>query len=109
MESAKINRCPECNRLGTKNADIKYLCRSCLSKKRCVQCGEQATKYLEKGPYHSWYCDFHYYSKVEELDEGSRYILRKGYKDENPYTKQDEPVPGVKIVKLVKEKYDLEK
>lgn len=109
MASSNPIRCPECNRLGSNDASINHLCKACLAKKKCVQCGEPAYKYLERSPYHSWYCEHHYNRKMEDFNVEPQHILRDNFIENNAYTKTDNPIPDSDHVGLVKETYGLER
>lgn len=101
-------RCPDCNRLGSNDADIRHLCKACLAKKICVQCGEPAYKYLERSPYHSWYCKFHYERKLQEFTDEPLHILRDTFAGDSAYTKQDVIVSESDEVGLIKSEYGYE-
>lgn len=109
MGTNKPIRCPECNRIGSRDEGVRHLCKSCLAKKKCIQCGEPAYRYLERSPYHSWYCKYHYERKLEEFGQEPEHIVRDYFIKENPYTKTDNPIPVADQVGLVKETYGLER
>ena len=81
------------------------MCSACVAKQTCVQCGKEAFKYLERSPYHSWYCEFHYYRKLEDLQDEPPHIMRDHFIENNAYTKTDDPIPKSDKVGLVKDKY----
>jgi hypothetical protein len=85
------------------------MCKACLAKQICVQCGEPAFKYLERSPYHSFYCEFHFLRKLEDTNEEPQHIMRDHFIEDNAYTKTDAPVPESDNVELIKDKYGYER
>jgi len=77
-------------------------------KEICTKCGEPAYKFLEKSPYHSWYCEKHYNEKLEELEEPRQHTLRDNVKPSNPFFK-DEFVPVVEEAGIINIEYGYEK
>lgn len=115
-------RCPQCGGFGS-SKNVDGLCKKCakakaevevkeekpIIKEVCTKCGEPAYKYLDASGYHSWYCEFHYNEKIEEIEnEIPMHIVRANVKPTNPFFK-DKFVPTGKGVELIKEKYDLER
>jgi len=101
-------RCPECNRLGSNDVTINHLCKACVSKKTCTQCGEPAFGYIEKSPLHSWYCKYHYVEQMKRFTEEIEHIFTDKLAD-NSFTNSDEFVPETDEVALVKDKYGYER
>jgi len=134
-------RCPQCGGFGSsKNVDglckkcgtekweeakrqytnelaVKRVIKSVTSEERkapkiCTKCGEPAYKYLDASGYHSWYCEFHYNEKIEELKEENNqppsHIVRDHYLSSG-YINNTDPLPVIDKVPLIKEQYDLER
>lgn len=74
----------------------------------CTKCGEPAFKFLDKSPYHSWYCEKHYKEKLEEFEEEREHIVRDNVKATNPFFK-GEFVPKVDEVGMITKKYGYER
>lgn len=112
MAGGNPTRCPGCGRFGSES--LGGYCKTCAPKEVpkeiieiCTKCGEPAFKFLDKSPYHSWYCEKHYNEKLEEIEEPRQYIVRDNVKPTNPFFK-DEFVPIMNKVNLIKDKYGYE-
>jgi len=109
-------RCPGCGRFGSKELD--GYCKKCYAEIKyeepkqvieiCTKCGKSAFKFLDKSPYHSWYCKEHYQEKLEEFEEARDFIVRDNGKETNPFFK-GEFVPKVDEVGMINTKYGYER
>jgi hypothetical protein len=73
----------------------------------CAKCGEPARKYLDRSPYHSFYCSEHYKEKLAEFGDDREYLVKANVKPSNPFFK-DNTASVAEKVGMVKGGYGYE-